>query len=40
MIIIAAKLANCILICTPDSIIKNVCDELFIDKNLKATGKQ
>ena len=35
----AAKLANCILICTPDSIIKNVCDELFIDKKLEGYGK-
>lgn len=35
----AAKLANCILICTPDGVIKNVCDELFIDKKLEGYGK-
>lgn len=35
----AALRAECVLICTPDDIIKNVCDEIFQDIESSNTGK-
>jgi len=35
----AARISNCILICTPDDKIKEVCDEIFNKEGLKGKGR-